>query len=75
VVVAAKLNGMDQDRSIYGTLVEDIKLLPSDFGDTVVQAVRWKSNGAAHPMAKEGCEKRINRIWWVAPPDTSQTYL
>jgi hypothetical protein len=69
VVVAAKLNGMDQDRSIYGTLVEGIKLLLRDFGDTVVQAIRREPNGAAHLMVKVGCEKRINRIWRVVPPD------
>jgi hypothetical protein len=53
--VVAKLNRAEQDWSVYGPLVEDIKHLLHQLGDTSAHAVRWEANGAAHLMAKEGC--------------------
>jgi hypothetical protein len=66
--VAAKLSNDDRDRSLYGSLIEDIKHLLQDFGDKIVRSTRREANGAAHIMAKEGCDRRINRVWRAVPP-------
>jgi hypothetical protein len=65
---AAKLANGDRDRSLYGSLIEDIKYLLQGFGDTVVPSTRREANGAAHIMAKEDCDGRINRTWQAVPP-------
>jgi hypothetical protein len=66
--VAAKLANGDRDRSLYGSLIEDIKYLLQWFGDTVVRSIRHEANGAEHITAKEGCDGRINRTWRAVPP-------
>jgi hypothetical protein len=66
--VAVKLTNEDRDRSLYGSLIEDIKHLLQGFGDMVVRSIRREANGVAHIMAKEGCEGRINRVWRAVPP-------
>jgi hypothetical protein len=66
--VAAKLANGDRDRSLYGSLIEDIKHLLQGFGDMVIRSIRREANGAAHIMAKEGCDGRINRVWRAVPP-------
>jgi hypothetical protein len=65
---AAKLANGDRDRSLYGSLIEDIKYLLQGFGDMVVPSTRREANGAAHIMAKEDCDGRINRTWQAVPP-------
>jgi hypothetical protein len=46
--VAAKLRRDDQDRSSYGVLIDEIKLLLSGFADISVRAVRRSANEATH---------------------------
>jgi hypothetical protein len=66
--VVAKLANGDRDRSLYGSMIEDIKYLLQGFSDTVVRSIRREANGVAHIMAKEGCDGRINRTWRAVPP-------
>lgn len=65
--VAAKLRRDEQDRSIHGPLVAQIKSLMQGFGDISVQVVRRSANGAAHILAKEGCDNKICMVWNVTP--------
>jgi ribonuclease HI len=65
--VRAKLTNGLLDRSIYGALVEDLKELLSRFEESSISVVRHSANGAAHILAKDGCENKINRIWLGVP--------
>jgi ribonuclease HI len=67
--VAAKLLREGQDRSLYGSLVEEIKSLLRSFGDTSVRAVRRSANVSAHVLAKEGCENKLLKTWFGIAPD------
>lgn len=57
--VAAKLTADEQDRTIYGPLVEEIKSLLLSFGDSSVRLVRRSANETAHGLAKEGCGNKL----------------
>ena len=67
--MAAKLTKEDKDRSAYSMLVEEIKLLLGGFDDSSVRAVRRSANGAAHILAKEGCENKSCNVWKGNFPD------
>ena len=69
VEVAAKLNKEGQDRSVYGPLVDEIKTLLQGFAGSSVRAVRRTANEAAHRIAKEGCEKKLCKVWFDVVPD------
>jgi ribonuclease HI len=64
----AKLNHRETNRSIHGPLVEEIKSLLKDFADHSVRHVRRSGNGAAHLLAKLGCENKNCNVW-NSPPD------
>jgi hypothetical protein len=51
-----KLGGDAVDRSVHGTLVEDIKVLLHDFDEVKMQYARRSANGVAHRLAHEGCK-------------------
>jgi ribonuclease HI len=69
VVVASKLRSEGQDRSVYGSLVEDLKTLLRGFQETTVTLVRRSANGVAHRLAQEGCVNKRCNVWEVVPPD------
>jgi hypothetical protein len=48
--------------------VEEVKELLRSFEESLVQAVRRSANGAAHILAKTGCENKINMNWLGVPP-------
>jgi hypothetical protein len=50
---AAKLNRDEQDRSIHGPLVEQMKSLFQGFGDSSVRAVRRTANVSAHQIVMD----------------------
>jgi hypothetical protein len=58
----------EQDRSIHGPVIEEIKFLLQSVGDVSVRAVRRTSNEAAHLMAKEGCENKTCNSWSAVAP-------
>jgi hypothetical protein len=66
--VAAKLRRDDQDRSSYGVLIDEIKLLLSGFTEVSVRAVRRSANEAAHLLAKIGCDNKVCNEWFGIPP-------
>jgi hypothetical protein len=66
--VKAKLTNGELDRSLNSSIVEEVKELLSSFEKSLVQAVRRSVNGAAHILAKTGCENKINRSWLGVPP-------
>lgn len=67
--VAAKIGKVGQDRSIYGSLVNEIKTLLLDFEASSVRAVRRTANEAAHLMAKEGCDSKLCKVWFGVAPE------
>jgi ribonuclease HI len=66
---AAKLNRDEQDRSIHGPLVEQMKSLFQGFGDISVRAVRRAANVLAHVLAKESCDNKVYNVWNGVAPD------
>jgi ribonuclease HI len=68
-VVASKLRSEGQDRSIYGSLVEDLKTLLHGFQETTISLVRRSANGVAHSLAQEGCVNKRCNTWVEVPPD------
>jgi ribonuclease HI len=70
-----KLKGVDQDRSFYGPLVEEIKSILQSFEEVIVRSLRRTANGAAHLLAKEGCENKCNRAWMGSPPSSIEGHL
>jgi ribonuclease HI len=68
-VVASKLRSEGQDRSVYGSLVEDLKTLLRGFQETTVSLVRRSANGVAHSLAQEGCVNKRCNVWEEVPPD------
>jgi ribonuclease HI len=63
-----KLRSNEVDRSVQGPLVEEIKLLLREFADFSVVHVRRTCNGAAHRLAKEGCDNKCCNVWVEVPP-------
>jgi ribonuclease HI len=68
-VVAAKLSKEGQDLSLNGPLVMEIKSLLRSFARSTVRAVRRLANDAAHRMAKNGCDNKLDRRWRGVAPD------
>jgi hypothetical protein len=68
VGVAVKLRSLDKDRSFHSSLVEEIKFLLRSFSDSSVRSVRRSANGAAHLLAKLGCENKSCKEWFGAAP-------
>jgi ribonuclease HI len=66
--VAAKLLRKEQDRSLHGPLMEDLKLLLRSFNDHSVRSVRRSANVTAHILAKEGCENKLCNVWHGVEP-------
>jgi hypothetical protein len=64
-VVVAKLR--DKNRSIHGTLVEEIKASLGELDDFRVLHVRRSGNLVAHKLAKDGCMNKCCNRWvsWV----------
>jgi hypothetical protein len=67
--VASKLRSEGQDRSIYGSLVDDLKNLLRGFQEASVSLVRRSANGVAHSLAQEGCVNKRCNVWVEVPPD------
>jgi ribonuclease HI len=66
--VKKTLSNAELDRSFNASLVEEVKELLRSFEESLVQAVRRSANGAAHILAKTGCENKINMNWLGVPP-------
>jgi hypothetical protein len=73
--VAAKLRRNEQDRSIHGPLVAQIKFLLQGFGDITVQAVRRTANGSANILAKESCDNKVCLVWDGVAPDFVRKFI
>jgi ribonuclease HI len=65
--VRAKLLKLELDRSVHGSLVEEIKVLLGSFSETAVCVVRRTANAVAHALAKNGCDNKLCKIWLVVP--------
>jgi ribonuclease HI len=64
-----KMVDKELDRSIHGSIVEEIKGLLQDFEEVRVKHVRRSGNMVAHKLAKFSCiDKSCNR-WVVVPPE------
>jgi hypothetical protein len=67
--VASKLRNEGQDRSIYSSLVDDLKTLLRGFQEASVSLVRRSANEVAHSLAQEGCVNKRCNVWVEVPPD------
>jgi hypothetical protein len=70
VGAVAKLNNANLDRSIYGPLVEEIKILLQSFDEHVIKHVRREGNDAAHRIAKVSCVNKSCSNWFGVPLST-----
>jgi ribonuclease HI len=66
--VVSKLHGKEMDRSIYGPLVDEVKLMLQEFAEAEVGHVRRVCNGVAHCLAKLGCANKLRQTWVGVPP-------
>jgi ribonuclease HI len=74
VRIVAKLQKVDQDRSFYGPLVEEIKNLLRGFDVSSVRAVRRSANEVAHIIAKLGCDNKICNSWFEVARGTVENH-
>jgi hypothetical protein len=68
VGLAAKLQSMDKERSFHSTLVKEINFLLRSFSNSLVRLVRRSAYGAAHLLAKLGCDNKICNDWFGVAP-------
>jgi hypothetical protein len=66
--VVTKLQREELDRSIHGTLVEDIKALLRHLQGSSIRFVKREANIAAHRFAKDGYENKMCKVWIGVPP-------
>ena len=66
--VAAKLGKEEQDRSLHGPVVEEIKTLLRGFGDYSIRSVQRSANVAAHILEKEGFDNKLCNVWCGTAP-------
>jgi ribonuclease HI len=66
--VKTKLSSAELDRSFNASLVEEVKEVLRSFDESLVHAVRRSANGAAHVLAKNGCENKLDLNWLGVPP-------
>lgn len=66
--MVSKLKNATIDRSIYGSLIEELKFRCSSFSDFRVVWCRREANGCAHVLAKAGCYLNGSDVWFGVPP-------
>ena len=68
--VVAAINKAEQDLSILGPSVEEIKQLLNQFLQVKVTWTKREANGAADKLAKIGLGDEVCNVWWVGPPES-----
>lgn len=65
--MVSKISSTEKDLSVHGPIVEEIKLLLRSLNEVAIRWVRRSANGAAHRLAKEGCQLGLCKTWFTEP--------
>jgi hypothetical protein len=66
--VGLKLQREEEDRSVHGHLVGEVRSILRSFEDFEVRTVRRTANEAAHLLAKDSCDNKFSMFWYSVPP-------
>jgi hypothetical protein len=69
VNVVRKLNGMEMDRPVQSSVIEDLKQGLKALDGHVVKWVRRSANSVALRLAKESCDLELCKTWFLSSPD------